>query len=475
MHKLSSDAFIFIIFICEPFCWKYRSKSYVIKIFSSDFVVTSLVKMQGVIFTTRFTSYWQHCQQYGKEYSIWKSFRQSIGVFLFYFTAAKLTFLQFYVPVIISSIINRLISTFSTQWMTLRFAPLILVENNASTGNLSSSGSHSLFILKMVLYCAIWPIICTCGIFGNILTLIVLFKVGDKSTALQCLKGLSVADSVTLFIRLVYIPFVLCQLFWPDEYLTWTVNSFSMLKLSFPVEKISKCTIVTIVFDRIIAIVWPFKYKTICTPTHTTATIVIIAALVISSTLTYSVDVFIHAYEIGPSNSTYLTTQKEARQYLMFQIRTSKVRTIHAIINRVLFDVIPIPSVIISNVVIIIGLRRRSSLKSTSGESNQTRKYQDRQLTKLLLVVSFSFLTLCAPFDVSSFISITGDYDNEIPKGVVTSLITEILTTLTLLNSSINFVIYSVMNKRYSQGYISSLKCLARNEKENVFHKGGSS
>ena len=244
-----------------------------------------------------------------------------------------------------------------------------------------------------------------------------LFNVGDKSTALQYLKGLAVADSVRLFIRLVFIPFVLCQLFWPDEYLTWTVNSFSVFKLSFPVEKISsKCTIVAVVFDRIIAIVLPFRYKTICTPTRTTAAIVIIVVLVIFSTLTYSVDVFIHAYEIGPSNSTFLTTQKEARKYLMFRIRPSKVKTIHAIINRsLLFDVIPIPSVIIGNVVIIVGLRRRSSLKSTSGESNQTRKYQERQLTKLLLVVSFSFSTLCAPFDISSFISITGDYDNKIP------------------------------------------------------------
>ena len=263
--------------------------------------------------------------------------------------------------------------------------------------------------------------------------------------------------------------------FWPDEYLTWTVNSFSVFKLSFPVEKISKCIIVAVVFDRIIAIVWPFRYKTICTPTRTTAAIVIIFVLIISSTITYSVDVFIYAYEIGPSNSTYLTTQKEARQYLMFRFRPSKVRTIHAIINRLLFEVIPIPSVIIGNVVIIVGLRRRPSLKSTSGESNQTRKYQERQLTKLLLVVSFSFLTLCAPFDISSFISITGDYDNEIPKGVVTSLITEILTTLTLLNSSINFVIYSVMNKRYRQGYISILTCVARNEEKNVFHKDRSS
>ena len=128
MHKLSSDAFIFIIFICEPFCWKYTSNSCVIKMFLSDFVVTSFVEMQGVIFTMRFTHYWQLYQQYGKECSIWKSFRQSIGVFSFYFTVAKLTFLQFYVSDIISSIINRLISTFSTQWMTLRFTPLFVLS-----------------------------------------------------------------------------------------------------------------------------------------------------------------------------------------------------------------------------------------------------------------------------------------------------------------------------------------------------------
>ena len=49
------------------------------------------------------------------------------GIFILFYRC-KIDLFQFYVSDIISSIINRHIFTFSTQWMTLRFAPLFNVK-----------------------------------------------------------------------------------------------------------------------------------------------------------------------------------------------------------------------------------------------------------------------------------------------------------------------------------------------------------
>ena len=62
--------------------------------------------MQSVIFRARFTHYWQHCQQCWQEYSIWKSFRQSMGVFSFSFVVAKLPFFSFMCQILFSPLLT---------------------------------------------------------------------------------------------------------------------------------------------------------------------------------------------------------------------------------------------------------------------------------------------------------------------------------------------------------------------------------
>ena len=305
--------------------------------------------------------------------------------------------------------------------------------------------------LYSVLYCALRPIICSCGIVGNILTLVVLLRINDSSTALQYIKSLAVADIFTLTINSVYIPFILCQLFWPDEYLSWNIKSFSILQLALPFEKISKCIVVAIVLDRVIAVTRPFHYKTICTPFRTTIAIVVIFTSITTTALITIIDTFMNGFETEGNHTIEPSSESEAAHFLNYMLST-KWLPIYIFINRVIFDLLPIPIAITGNVVIIIGLKKDSTVKSKSGDQ---RKYQERQLTKLLLFVSFMFLMLCAPHDLLVFVTIVnGPYNAQISFSVY-----EILRTLTLANSSVNFVIYALMNKRYRQGYMSILQC----------------
>ena len=321
-----------------------------------------------------------------------------------------------------------------------------------------------MMMLKIVLYCAIWPIICCCGILGNTLTLIVLSSVkDDSSTPLQYLKSLAMADIISITIRSAFLPFVWWQLFWPDEYLTWSIKSVSILWLSNAAEKVGKCIIVVIVIDRVVAVTLPFRYKFVCTPVRITRVIAVISIVIVSTTAPALVDMFIYMSgsdtngnrTIGPS------LQSEGRYYIFNRVHTSKAISIHLVINRFLFDLLPIPIVIIGNIIIIIGLRKKSSMKYGSDDSNNQRKQQELQLTKLLLFISFSFLVLCAPSDLLAFFSVTNGSVNVVPPDH-RRFIDIIFRTLTLVNSSFNFVIYAVMNKKYREGYTKILVCCRR-------------
>ena len=339
-----------------------------------------------------------------------------------------------------------------------------LSENTTLTSNGSfNSPLCPMMTLKTILYCAIWPIICCCGILGNILTLIVLFRIKESSTPLQYLKSLAMADISTITIRCAYMPFVWWQLFWPDIYETWTIQSFSILWVSSAVEKISKCIIVAIVLDRVVAVILPFRYKISCTKVRISWVIVVMSIVIISTTFPSVVDTFLYMYDSkkGGNRTTEPSSQSEGKFYLLNYIHTSQVKIIHLVINRFLFDLLPILIVVSGNIIIIIGLRNSRSMKYASEDANTQRKYQERQLTKLLLFISFSFLVLCTPTDLFTFFTISNGSVNVVPHRH-RCYIEEIFRTLTLVNSSINFVIYAVMNKKYREGYMSILVCCRR-------------
>ena len=330
-----------------------------------------------------------------------------------------------------------------------------LVGENISSAPEVNGSSYPIWVAGTVVYGAVWPIIICFGVFGNILTLIVLSKTKeDPGSTSRFLGCLAVADIMTLASLCTYMVYVWGQLFWPDQYLRWKLNSFSFVKLSNFSERISKCITVALVSERIAAVTWPFRYRAICTPWRITIVIVVIFIIVMSTTFPITISIFMFDYDTASSSNVYPTTDIEARQFLEFL--QSKITTLHMLLNRFIFDLLPIPLVMIGNFIIIYQLRKKKGHLTklvTAIEAQQQRYAHERRITNLLLAVSFMFLILCGPFEICTlFVLVTHDSQNSSANNSVV-FIAECFKTLPLLNSSINFIIYAVVNKNYREGY----------------------
>ena len=319
---------------------------------------------------------------------------------------------------------------------------------------------------RAIIYCVIRPIVITSGILGNILSLIVLSKMEDSSTTSKFLKGLAVADTMTLVIRCIEMVFVWKDLFMP--YHIWKLNSYSVFKLSHLSERISKCLTVAIVAERVVAVTKPFSYKSICTPVRTTVIIVVCYILMTSTSLPIIVDAIYFDYNTQV-NRTINPMADESQLYLLFQLSKSKIFFIHNFINKFAFDFIPIPIVMICNIIIIVWLRKGKFAKSTASESQQQRKQQERKLTKLLLTISILFLVLCGPIEIYAFLVLSGVVQRS--TSAMDSFTSDVLMTLSLINSAINFIVYAVMNKKYREGYMMIFRCFK--ERDEILSSSG--
>ena len=116
------------------------------------------------------------------------------------------------------------------------------------------------------------------------------------------------------------------------------------------------------------------------------------------------------------------------------------------------FDCMPIPIVFVGNIIIILSIRKRNILASTTSEVQQQRKHQERQLTKLLLTISMIFFVLTCPSAVYRVLIAAGMTP---PKTTIATLVGNMNQTLSLTNSAINFVAYAVMNTKYREGFVA--------------------
>ena len=267
--------------------------------------------------------------------------------------------------------------------------------------NSTLSTSYDVYIKQRiveitVIYLCLFPLIVSFGIFGNILTVIMLFKETETSTTLIYLKHLAFVDLFTLTIKGAIAVCVWWQLFRLEQYITWKVNTFTLNKLTYFSEKISKYITMGIVFERIVAVTWPFKIKDICTPLRTKIVVVVIYVIVLAVSLPFIFDVFIFFNNTDTVIQGHSSVFEEGKNYFIFRLANDKALIITFLINRTI-HFLPVPFIIIGNVVIIAGLRKRDIIKSSSVGENKHRKRQERQVTKMCLIISVTFLCLCRP------------------------------------------------------------------------------
>ena len=283
----------------------------------------------------------------------------------------------------------------------------LFVDTTTSSQSLSRS-MHTMHMAGTVVYGALWPTIIFVGVVGNLLTLVVLRKIRDSSATSRLLAGLAVSDIITLVILCAHMVIIWGQLFWPDYYLTWKINSFTFLLLARFSERISKYITMVIVLERIVAITWPFRYKSIFTARKTSVCVAVIFLIMISTSFPISMDVFIYDSGTKAIGSQFPSVAKDARLYIVSRVHNSSIRFIHVIFNHVCFDFLPIPIVFVGNIIIITSMRKNRFTKNVSREVQRQRISQESHITKVLLTVSMLFLILCGPSEICSTVIVIG-------------------------------------------------------------------
>ena len=305
---------------------------------------------------------------------------------------------------------------------------------------------YTVYITRIVTFCVIWPIIIIPGIFGNILSLIVIRKTETSSTTSKFLTSLAVADTMHLIVKGALMVFTWGFMFWPHQYLTWKLSTLSVLLLSYLPEMISKGITAAIMCDRCVALTAPLRYKVTCRPIRITAILVVLSVVIVSTSLPTIVDFFRFQFTKLENRTINTNIGKRHRS----QITQSSINSIHVMVTFLLFDCMPIPIVFVGNIIIICSLRKRKMLASTTSEVQRQRKLQERQLTKLLLTISMLFFFLTGPSAVYRILAIVGVTPSNTAIAV---MVGNILQTLSLTNSAINFIVYVVMNTKYRDGY----------------------
>ena len=325
-----------------------------------------------------------------------------------------------------------------------------------------SSIVYTVLMTRTVIYCVIWPIIIIPGIFGNVLSLIVIRKTEGSNSTSKFLISLAVADTLNLVVKGVQMVFNWGEMFWPQQYLTWKLSTVSFVVLSFIPDRISKCITVAIVGDRIIALMAPLRYKMICRPMRIKTIIVVISVVIVSTSLPTIVEVFMFHFTPLKNRTIHTNIGKLYR----YHISQSSWKPIHLMVNFLLFDFMPIPIVFVGNIIIIFSLRKSNKVAPTTSEVQQQRKLQERQLTKLLLTISMLFFFLTTPLALYRliFVALTISQDTNI-------LLLDTNHTLSLTNSAINFVVYAVMNKKYKAGYVEILRRCRRSNAIEDSHR----
>ena len=302
--------------------------------------------------------------------------------------------------------------------------------------------------ITFAIECITMPIIGVFGIIGNILSLIVLLnrKLRSSSTTVL-LIGLAISDCLFLVTMLIRKSTCIISRF--DEMLSYEyfVTSFaSMYYVNTCFSRVSTLLVAVMSVERVIAVVFPLKVKLVSTKMKMAITVVFVYLFTfafLSLLLTQTKVEYIAGTPFIKSSVFYLENQKFMDIYTQY-------------ITVTIFRWLPKVIVVVCNSVIITFLWRRKipteNAENVSSMSNYPRT--QRKVTVMLVTVAIIFVVALLPGDaflitglVVDGFEIYGKYNN------LFVVLSNVALTFEIINSSINFVIYMVLNKTFSEIY----------------------
>ncbi|KAK3096997.1 hypothetical protein FSP39_005487 [Pinctada imbricata] len=317
-----------------------------------------------------------------------------------------------------------------------------------------------------IIYGVVVPILVVIGLFGNILTFLVLKKELPMTSTTRLLFALTCADFVymlttafsdALIIAKFFIPDTIRQIqirfFLPMETVGWSMPSY-----------ISNWMVVMISLERAIAVTFPLKAKQIWTKRASSAAICVAIFL---PTISAGARLLKARGVPARNNITNVTTYRMELFYVPGLDRD--FYDVLRLVNTYMLYVVPLCIVICANICIVVGIYRNKGNNMTAQNVSMRRK-RDNRISRMLLSLCAMFCLCVLPYTTLTTYNISTKSSNNnqyIYKNSTVELLIYVAYACLICNSAMNFVIYVATSSTFRRRYIDILCSSCTRYKEN--------
>jgi|SRR6218665_1013460 len=315
-------------------------------------------------------------------------------------------------------------------------------ETSNTTHEFVQFYAHAQFVTGLILY----PILCTFGLVGNSISLVVLRHRKMVSSTNLFLSALAAADILKLLNDLLYFLDLVLLRVHPAA---GNALFGHMYPVSHYIFNQSACVTawltVSVAVERYLSVCHAARAKAVCTLARAR---VISAAVILSMSVVALPSALRYVRIVLVDSCTNQTTYDIDISALG---RTERFMVAYTWTQNLLRSIIPLFALCILNCCIIHALRRRRRVKGKSWSAKN-------RITLMLIVVIVVFIVCILPDAVMSTCFGFGyvDEKNLLAKGV-----REFTDTLLLIHSASNFIIYCVCSKGFRDIFLQIVGCEA--------------
>lgn len=360
------------------------------------------------------------------------------------------------------------------------------LEDNHNTDHSIYLTSYDLYYLNQIktIRMSLPWIIVTFGLIGNLFILTIFIRKNKKFTSNGfCFCALAISDSCALL-------FMLMRSMLQLQIVSNVSATCKIIKYIYHVSlQISSWCLVLLTIDRLIAILFIFKYNTWCKKWHAVKFLIAFIVTIILTNLHLLIFVTSGVYKDPYRTTTTTTTRKVyhhgyiPRQSLLvegpvyicnvnqneypiyYKYFYSKWDIYHALI----YGIVPFVIILGSNILIILKLtvlKQKTFFKSNLKQSASMKSldkldpsFKSFQITLMLLSIAFVFLLFTSP--ISIYMAVF--YDNlKSVRDSKKEYIKVVLRYVAYFNNAINFYVYIIFSSEFRKEFVKTIKSCFR-------------
>ncbi|GFO22664.1 FMRFamide receptor [Plakobranchus ocellatus] len=295
------------------------------------------------------------------------------------------------------------------------------------------------------------PVLCVVGIISNCLNILIFSKKKMKSPINVLLCWLAAADGLTMISVLTHN----IQYRRLNKYYGGSLSTIQIVLVcvnsSVLFHSIAMWLAVALALFRSLIVFFPFRAGRLCTVKKVHITSVTISILMSAVAIPNMYVNTIQSYSFTIDNTTM--------NWYFINLRSDSLFNLNIVLHSVACKLLPCVLLLVLNGVLIQGMRqaKRRHLQLTGGTSNQS-AHSNRTDNKsgstgmLVAVVTLSIITE-TPQAVMMFWS---RFDQEVKT--LYTLQGDPFVTLTIINSSINFLLYCTMSSTFRKAVINIMR-----------------